>query len=194
MVDGVDVRRADPARGTRRIAVVPQEPVIFAASVWENVRYGRADARRGRCGKPARRRTRPSSRPAAAGFDTTLGERGVKLSGGERQRLAIARGARAPVDPAAARATSALDAQSGKRHGAARARAPMAGRTTLIIAHRLATVIGADRIVVPTAACVAIAEAHARVAGARRSVVSAAGVAPVRASTGGEAYATADTA
>ena len=149
LVDGVDVRRADPREVRGRVADVPQEPVIFAASVWENVRYGRADA--------SDAEVREACEAAYAteflaklphGFDTTLGERGVKLSGGERQRLAIARAVLARrsillLDEA----TSALDAQSERMVQLALERL-MAGRTTLIIAHRLATVIGADRIVV----------------------------------------------
>jgi ATP-binding cassette subfamily B protein len=149
LLDGVDVRRADPRAVRGRIAVVPQEPVIFAASVWENVRYGRGDA--------SDAEVREACEAAYAteflarlphGFDTTLGERGVKLSGGERQRLAIARAvlARRPI-LLLDEATSALDAQSERMVQLALERL-MAGRTTLIIAHRLATVIGADRIVV----------------------------------------------
>ena len=149
LVDGVDARRADPRAVRGRIAVVPQEPVIFAASVWENVRYGRADA--------SAAEVREACEAAYAteflarlphGLDTTLGERGVKLSGGERQRLAIARAvlARRPI-LLLDEATSALDAQSERMVQLALERL-MAGRTTLIIAHRLATVIGADRIVV----------------------------------------------
>src|SRR5215475_6250962 len=149
LVDGVDVRRADPRAVRGRIAVVPQEPVIFAASVWENVRYGRADASdaevRNAC--EAAYATEFLAR-LPQGFDTTLGERGVKLSGGERQRLAIARAvlARRPI-LLLDEATSALDAQSERMVQLALERL-MAGRTTLIIAHRLATVVGADRIVV----------------------------------------------
>ena len=149
LIDGVDVRTADP-RGVRgRIAVVPQEPVIFAASVWDNVRYGRPDA--------SDADVRDACEAAYAsefltrlpqGFDTQLGERGVKLSGGQRQRLAIARAvlARRPI-LLLDEATSALDAESERMVQLALDRL-MAGRTTLIIAHRLATVVGADRIIV----------------------------------------------
>jgi ATP-binding cassette subfamily B protein len=148
-VDGVDVRRADPRAVRGRIAVVPQEPVIFAASVWENVRYGRADATDGE--------VRDACEAAYAtefldrlpqGFDTQLGERGVRLSGGQRQRLAIARAvlARRPI-LLLDEATSALDAESERMVQLALDRL-MAGHTTLIIAHRLATVISADRIIV----------------------------------------------
>jgi ATP-binding cassette subfamily B protein len=149
LLDGIDVKRADPHAVRRRFAVVPQEPVIFAASVYDNVRYGRPDA--------TRAEVRAACEAAYAiefvsrmpeGFDTLLGERGVKLSGGQRQRLAIARAvlAQRPI-LLLDEATSALDAESERMVQLALDRL-MAGRTTLIIAHRLATVIGADRIVV----------------------------------------------
>jgi ATP-binding cassette subfamily B protein len=148
-VDEVDVRRADPRAIRGRIAVVPQEPVIFAASVSENVRYGRSDASdsevREAC--DAAYATEFLAR-LPQGFDTQLGERGVRLSGGQRQRLAIARAvlSRRPI-LLLDEATSALDAESERMVQLALGRL-MSGRTTLIIAHRLATVIGADRIVV----------------------------------------------
>ena len=149
LIDGVDVRVADPRAVRNRIAVVPQEPVIFAATVWDNVRYGRTDARddevRAAC--EAAYATEFLAR-LPQGFDTELGERGVKLSGGQRQRLAIARAvlARRPI-LLLDEATSALDAESERMVQLALDRL-MQGRTTLIIAHRLATVIGADRIIV----------------------------------------------
>jgi ATP-binding cassette subfamily B protein len=149
LIDGVDVRRADPRAVRGRIAVVPQDPVIFAASVWDNVRYGRLDA--------LDADVRDACEAAYAteflvrlprGFDTDLGERGIRLSGGQRQRLAIARAvlARRPI-LLLDEATSALDAESERMVQLALDRL-MHGRTTLIIAHRLATVMGADRIVV----------------------------------------------
>jgi ATP-binding cassette subfamily B protein len=149
LIDGVDVRAADPRAVRGRIAVVPQDPVIFAASVWDNVRYGRPDA--------SDAEVRDACEAAYAsdfltrlpqGFDTELGERGVKLSGGQRQRLAIARAvlSRRPI-LLLDEATSALDAESERMVQLALDRL-MAGRTTLIIAHRLATVISADRIIV----------------------------------------------
>jgi ATP-binding cassette subfamily B protein len=148
-IDGIDVRTVDPRAVRGRIAVVPQEPVIFAASVWDNVRYGRTDA--------TDAEVRDACEAAYAseflerlphGFDTQLGERGVKLSGGQRQRLAIARAVLSArpillLDEA----TSSLDAESERTVQLALDRL-MTGRTTLIIAHRLATVVGADRIVV----------------------------------------------
>jgi ATP-binding cassette, subfamily B, bacterial len=149
LVDGVDARAADPRELRRRIAVVAQEPVIFAASVADNVRYGRADA--------TEREVRDALELANAadfverlpqGLATGLGERGVKLSGGQRQRIAIARAILADraillLDEA----TSSLDAESEKAVQVALQRL-MRGRTTLVIAHRLATVKNSDRIVV----------------------------------------------
>jgi len=149
LVDGVDARTADPRELRRRIAVVSQEPVIFAASVLENVRYGRPDA-----GAEDVRRALEAAfaldfvQRLPEGLDTQLGERGVKLSGGQRQRIAIARAILADraillLDEA----TSALDAESEKAVQRALERL-MRGRTTLVIAHRLATVKSSDRIVV----------------------------------------------
>jgi ATP-binding cassette subfamily B protein len=149
VVDGVDVREADPRELRRRIAVVAQDPVIFAASVLENVRYGRPGAGDGE--------VRAALEAAYAwdfvermpqGIHAMLGERGVKLSGGQRQRIAIARAILADraillLDEA----TSALDAQSEKAVQLALGRL-MQGRTTLVIAHRLATVKSSSRIVV----------------------------------------------
>jgi ATP-binding cassette subfamily B protein len=149
VVDGIDARDADPRELRRRVAVVAQEPVIFAASVAENVRYGRPEA------SAAQVREALMLANAAdfveklpQGFDTQLGERGVKLSGGQRQRIAIARAILADralllLDEA----TSSLDAESEKAVQGALARL-MRGRTTLVIAHRLATVKNSDRIVV----------------------------------------------
>ncbi len=149
LVDGVEVRRADPRAVRSRFALVPQDPVIFAASVRENVRYARPDA--------SDAEVLAACRAAYAmefverlpdGLDTFLGERGVRLSGGQRQRLSIARALLA--DRAVLlldEATSSLDAESEHFVQLAAARL-MEGRTTLIIAHRLATVQGADRIVV----------------------------------------------
>jgi len=149
-LDGVDVRELDPALLRRMIALAPQDPVIFGASVAENIAYGREntpraeiEARRG-----ARRRARVHSPPCRRAYDTQLGERGVTLSGGQRQRLAIARAilADAPV-LLLDEATSALDAQNEALVQAA-LEDVMAGRTSLVIAHRLATVLEADRIIV----------------------------------------------
>ena len=149
LVDRTDIRRADPREVRGRIAVVPQEPVIFAASVWENVRYGRLDAADAEVVEAceAAYATEFLNR-LPQGLDTELGERGVKLSGGQRQRLAIARAvlSRRPI-LLLDEATSALDAESERMVQLALERL-MAGKTTLIIAHRLATVVGAQRIIV----------------------------------------------
>jgi len=148
-VDGVDARAADPRELRRRIAVVAQDPVIFATSVLDNVRYGRPEA------SDAEARDALELANALAfvdrlpeGLATPLGERGVKLSGGQRQRIAIARAILADraillLDEA----TSSLDAESEKAVQVALDRL-MRGRTTLVIAHRLATVKSSNRIVV----------------------------------------------
>jgi ATP-binding cassette subfamily B protein len=148
-IDGIDIARADPLAVRRRIALVPQDPVIFAASVAENVRYGRPEA------SDAEVRAACVAAHAEAfvaklpqGYDSFLGERGVRLSGGQRQRLAIARAILADrpillLDEA----TSALDAES-ERAVQLGLETLMAGRTVLMIAHRLATVRHADRIIV----------------------------------------------
>ena len=148
-LDGVDVRSAVPEAVRGRIGLVAQEPVIFAASAFENIRYGRPEAGIGE--------VREAARAAQAlefierlpdGFDTHFGERGQQLSGGQRQRIAIARAIlRNPAALLLDEATSALDAESERLVQAA-LEPLMAGRTTLTIAHRLATVQKADRIVV----------------------------------------------
>jgi ATP-binding cassette subfamily B protein len=148
-LDGVDLRLADPAAVRGRIAIVSQEPTIFAASVAENVRYGRPDA--------TDDEVRAASEAAFAEefierlpqkYQTWLGERGVRLSGGQRQRLAIARAILSDrpillLDEA----TSALDSES-ERVVQLALEGLMRGRTVLIIAHRLSTVKSADRIAV----------------------------------------------
>jgi ATP-binding cassette, subfamily B, bacterial len=148
-VDGVDVRELDPTGLREQIALVPQQPTIFAASAADNIRYGRLDA--------SDEQVRAAAEAAEAddflrelpdGFDSQLGERGARLSGGQQQRIAIARALLkdAPI-LLLDEATSALDAQSERavQHALERL---MQGRTTLVIAHRLATVLKADRIVV----------------------------------------------
>ena len=148
-LDGVDLRDADMAALRRRIGLVPQEPVIFAASVWENVRYGNVQASDDevQAAVAAAAAAEFVSR-LPAGMDSYLGERGVLLSGGERQRLAIARAIlRNPSVLLLDEATSALDAENERLVQDAMDRLT-ADRTTLIIAHRLATVLKADRIVV----------------------------------------------
>jgi len=148
-LDGVDLREAAPDQIRSRLAVVPQEPVIFAANAWENIRYGRPDA--------SDDEVRAAAVAAAAdgfldeqpdGFSTFLGEKGVRLSGGQRQRIAIARAIlRDPAVLLLDEATSALDSESEQLVQQALEHL-MENRTTLVIAHRLATVQNADRIVV----------------------------------------------
>ena len=147
--DGVDVRRVDPRALRQRIALVPQDPVIFGADAWENIRYGHAgvsDADVRRAAGAAHAAGFLDQLPQ--GFGTFLGERGVRLSGGQRQRIAVARAIlRDPVLLLLDEATSALDAESERLVQAALDRL-MQNRSTLIIAHRLATVRKVDRIVV----------------------------------------------
>ena len=148
-LDGVDLRDADPHLVRARLALVPQDPVIFAASVRENVRYGRRGASDAEVQDAcAAAYASEFIERLPEGMDTFLGERGVRLSGGQRQRLSIARALLA--DRAVLlldEATSSLDAASEHYVQMALARL-MQNRTTLIVAHRLATVQNADRIVV----------------------------------------------
>ena len=146
--DGVDVRQADLSALRSRIALVPQDPVLFGADAWENIRYGHpgvSDAEIRQAAAAAHAEGFLDLLPD--GFDTSLGERGVRLSGGQRQRIAIARAIlRDPALLLLDEATSALDAESEQLVQLALARL-MENRTTLIIAHRLATVRQVDRIV-----------------------------------------------
>ncbi len=148
-LDGVELRQADPRALRARLALVPQDPVIFAASVRENVRYGRIGASDAEVEEAcAAAYASEFVERLPEGMDTFLGERGVRLSGGQRQRLSIARALLA--DRAVLlldEATSSLDAASEHYVQMALARL-MQNRTTLIVAHRLATVQNADRIVV----------------------------------------------
>ena len=149
LIDGVDAARVDPAALRRRIALVPQDAVIFAASVADNIAYGSANASRASIEAAARRAAAHEFIAALPeGYDTRLGERGVTLSGGQRQRLAIARAILkdAPI-LLLDEATSALDAENEVLVQTALDHV-MQGRTTLIIAHRLATILAADRILV----------------------------------------------
>ena len=148
-VDGVDVRDADPAAVRARIAMVPQETVIFAASARDNLRYGRWDASDEQLWAAADAANASTFlRELPDGLDTYLGEGGARLSGGQRQRVAIARALLrdAPI-LLLDEATSALDAESERLVQDALDRL-MANRTTLVIAHRLATVRAASRIIV----------------------------------------------
>ncbi len=148
-IDGVDIRSAALDDLRARIAIVAQEPVLFSASAADNIRYGRPDASDAevRAAADAAQATDFLDR-LPEGFDTFLGERGVRLSGGQRQRIAIARAIlRDPALLLLDEATSALDSESELAVQGALDRL-MNDRTTLIVAHRLATVLKADRIVV----------------------------------------------
>ena len=134
----------------RQIAYVPQEALLFHRSILENISYGKPDATREEIVAAARkgeRRSNLSSR-LPNGFDTMVGERGIKLSGGQRQRIAIARAilADAPI-LVLDEATSALDSESEALVQGALANL-MQGRTSIVVAHRLSTVASLDRIVV----------------------------------------------
>lgn len=149
LLDGVDIKKAAPEEIRNRLAIVPQESVVFATSVEENIRYGNPDA--------TDEMVRAAAVTARAdefidklpnGMKTYLGERGTRLSGGQRQRIAIARAVLrdAPI-LLLDEATSSLDAESEKKVQGA-LDVLMKDRTTLVVAHRLATVLKADRIVV----------------------------------------------
>ena len=147
--EGIDLRSLALQGLRRHIAFVPQQPTLFSANVWENLRYGQPDA--------SKEEMLAATRDANAeefldklpqGFDSFLGEQGVRLSGGQRQRLAIARAIlRNPKLLLLDEATSALDAESERMVQEALLRL-MQERTTIVIAHRLATVIHADQIAV----------------------------------------------
>jgi ATP-binding cassette subfamily B protein len=149
LVDGVDITLADPRDVRGRLGLVPQDAVMFAGTVGDNIRYGRPDASDEEVqAAAAAANALDFIRELPGGFDTWLGERGVRLSGGQRQRLAIARAIlRDPSILLLDEATSSLDAESEQAVQAALEKV-MAGRTTVIIAHRLATILKADRIVV----------------------------------------------
>ncbi|MDX2223825.1 MAG: ABC transporter transmembrane domain-containing protein [Rhodospirillaceae bacterium] len=148
-LDGVDLKQADPRAARARIGLVSQDPVIFSSNALENIRYGRPEA--------SDAEVRAAAEAAQAlefieklpdGFNSFLGEKGVRLSGGQKQRIAIARAILA--DPALLlldEATSALDAENERLVQKAIERL-IGGRTTMVIAHRLATVVNADRIAV----------------------------------------------
>ncbi len=148
-LDGLDLRDLDRAEFRKHMALVPQDPVIFAASARENIRFGRLDATDSEVEAAARAAAAHEFIAALPeGYDSFVGERGVMLSGGQKQRIAIARAILrdAPV-LLLDEATSALDAESERAVQGA-VDQMRAGRTTLIVAHRLATVKKADRIVV----------------------------------------------
>ena len=148
-IDGVDIRQIKLADLRSYIGLVPQDPVIFSANAWENIRAGKTDA--------STKEILEAVAGAAAsdfleklpdGLDTYLGEKGVRLSGGQKQRIAIARAiVRNPRILLLDEATSALDSENEQKIQQAFANL-MKNRTTIVIAHRLATVLKADRIVV----------------------------------------------
>jgi ATP-binding cassette subfamily B protein len=160
-LDGVDIRAVDPAELRARLGLVPQDPIVFSADAFENIRFGRPAA--------SEAEVRAAATAAAAdrfldalpqGFSTFLGTKGVMLSGGQRQRLAIARAIlRDPAVLLLDEATSALDAESEQAVQQALAVAS-SGRTTLVVAHRLATVRRADRIVVMEAGRIVASGRH----------------------------------
>jgi ABC transporter fused permease/ATP-binding protein len=161
-LDGADLRDLDPAWLRRLVGVVSQEPVLFSTSILENVRYGRPEA--------SEAEVRDALRAANAlafveafpeGLATRVGERGQQLSGGQKQRIAIARALlKDPRILLLDEATSALDAESEALVQEALGRL-MKGRTSIVIAHRLSTVIGADRVVVVDGGQVAESGTHA---------------------------------
>jgi len=148
-IDGVPVRDALLAELRERVGIVPQDSTVFSTSALENIRYGRPGASDEEVIQAARAAYAHEFITALPeGYATYLGERGVRLSGGQRQRISIARAMlKNPPLLLLDEATSALDAES-ERVVQAALEAAMADRTTLVIAHRLATVLKADRIVV----------------------------------------------
>ena len=149
LLDGIDIKLADPAAVRSRIGIVPQDTTIFGASAAENIRFGRPDASLEEIHAAAKAASAHGFIEALPnGYNTFLGEKGARLSGGQKQRIAIARAVlRDPGILLLDEATSALDAESERLVQDALDLLQQ-NRTTLVIAHRLATVIKADRIVV----------------------------------------------
>ena len=161
-LDGIDISKVDPAALRAHLALVPQDAVIFGSSIADNIAYGAPQATREQVRFAAKRAAADGFIMATPqGYDTLVGERGVTLSGGERQRLAIARAIlkNAPV-LLLDEATSALDAANETLVQGA-LDALMQGRTTLVIAHRLATIVNADRILVMDAGRIVEEGTHA---------------------------------
>jgi ATP-binding cassette subfamily B protein len=149
LIDDIDIKTTDPQELRKHIAVVPQDTIIFSGSVLDNIRFGSPDATREAAMAAAiAARVDEFAKKLPNGFDTEVGERGVTLSGGQRQRIAIARAILrdAPI-LLLDEATSALDAESEALIQEALEKLT-ANRTTLVVAHRLATVRNADRILV----------------------------------------------
>jgi ATP-binding cassette subfamily B protein len=162
LIDGVDIARAEPERVRRLIGLVPQDTVLFGASARDNIRYGRPDATDGELEAAVRAAEADEFlRALPQGYDTFLGERGMRLSGGQRQRIAIARAIlKDPPILLLDEATSSLDAESERlvQHALEKL---MRRRTTIIIAHRLATVLKANRIVVVDGGRIVASGTHA---------------------------------
>ena len=167
LLDGVPLRSLDLDALRGRIGIVPQDSVIFSANAMENIRYGRPDASDAEVIEAAKAAFAHEFITALPeGYATFLGERGVRVSGGQRQRISIARAMlKNPPLLLLDEATSALDAESERMVQAALESA-MKGRTTLVIAHRLATVQRADRIVVMEAGQIVETGTHAQLAAA----------------------------
>jgi ATP-binding cassette subfamily B protein len=162
-IDGIDISQLQPEELRRQIGFVPQDTVLFGASARENISYGRPGASDEQIEAAARAAAADEFlRELPAGYDTFLGERGTRLSGGQRQRIAIARAIlKDPPILLLDEATSALDAQSERLVQSALGEL-MRGRTTLVIAHRLATVLKADRIAVLEAGRLVAVGSHAQ--------------------------------
>jgi len=162
LLDGIDVRQLGLADLRRAVGIVPQEPALFSGTVAENIAYARPDAPRNQLEAAARAAHADEFvRQLPEGYDTVVGERGVKLSGGQRQRIAIARAVL--KDPAVLvldEATSSLDTESEQLIEDALEKL-LIGRTTLIIAHRLSTVRRADRLLVIDRGCIVEEGTHA---------------------------------
>jgi ABC transporter fused permease/ATP-binding protein len=162
-VDGRDVRSLDPRWLRQHVGTVAQEPILFSTSIADNIRYGRPEAPVAEIEAAARAaNAHPFISQFPDGYATLVGERGVQLSGGQKQRVAIARALlKDPRILVLDEATSALDAESEHLVREALERL-MSGRTTLIIAHRLSTVMGADRVLVLDGGQVVQSGPHAR--------------------------------
>jgi ATP-binding cassette subfamily B protein len=160
-LDGTDISTVDPTELRKRMAIVPQDPIIFSTSAWENIRFGRPEASDTDIMAAAHAAHAAGFLEALPqGYETFLGEKGVRLSGGQRQRIAIARAIlRDPAVLLLDEATSALDAESEKAVQMALG-ALSRGRTTIVIAHRLATVRNADRIIVLEAGRIVATGSH----------------------------------
>lgn len=159
-LDGVDISHLAPADLRGRIGIVPQDPVIFSTTAMENIRYGRPGATDAEVRAAGHVAHADFLEELPEGYDTFLGEKGVRLSGGQRQRVAIARAIlRDPPVLLLDEATSALDAESEQAVQAALVTLSC-NRTTLVVAHRLATVRKADRIVVIEAGRVVATGTH----------------------------------